>query len=105
MYHQYGQNSTLRVLCLVLQRWDPNRPAPTMADFDKKLTESDAYLQLMIDQTAALERHIETTEDPDDCRRCQGVLSSINTVLESVKHSIVLLQVRLFGVHARRRIK
>ncbi|KAK3866660.1 hypothetical protein Pcinc_027830 [Petrolisthes cinctipes] len=76
-----------------IRRWDPNKPAPTMADFDKKLTESDAYLQLLIDQADVLERHLESTEDEQDRRRCQTVVNGINAVLESVKHTIVLLQI------------
>ncbi|XP_050695688.1 oxysterol-binding protein-related protein 9-like [Eriocheir sinensis] len=76
-----------------IRRWDPSRPAPTMADFDKKLTESDAYLQLLIEQSGVLERHMGSTEDPDDRRRCQEVLNGVNSVLESIKHSIVLLQI------------
>ncbi|CAL4074848.1 unnamed protein product, partial [Meganyctiphanes norvegica] len=76
-----------------IRRWDPSKPAPTMADFDKKLTESDAYLQLMIDQTSSLEKYIAVTEDPTDKARCQEVLTKANILLESVKHSIVLLQI------------
>lgn len=76
-----------------IRRWDPSKPAPTMADFDKKLTESDAYLQLLIDQTTVLEKHMLTTEDEADRQRCQAVIGNINNVLESIKHSIVLLQI------------
>lgn len=32
-------------------RWDNNRPPPTIKDFDNKVSEADAYLQLMIEQT------------------------------------------------------
>ncbi|XP_037091601.1 oxysterol-binding protein-related protein 9-like [Pollicipes pollicipes] len=38
-----------------IKRWDPHQPLPTMADFDRQLVESDAYLQLMIQQAQALE--------------------------------------------------
>jgi len=31
-------------------RWDPSKPAPTVHEFDKKLAEADAYLQILIDQ-------------------------------------------------------
>jgi hypothetical protein len=31
-------------------RWDPNKPPPTVHEFDKKLVEADAYLQILIDQ-------------------------------------------------------
>lgn len=32
-------------------RWENNRPPPTIKDFDNKVSEADAYLQLMIEQT------------------------------------------------------
>ncbi|XP_042214451.1 oxysterol-binding protein-related protein 9-like isoform X2 [Homarus americanus] len=76
-----------------IRRWDPSKPAPTMADFDKKLTESDVYLQLLIEQTSALEKHTGSTEDVADRQRCQEVINNVNSVLESIKHSIVLLQI------------
>ncbi|KAK7076973.1 Oxysterol-binding protein-related protein 9, partial [Halocaridina rubra] len=76
-----------------IRKWDPRKPMPTMADFDKKLTESDAYLQLLIDQTDVLQKHITTTDDEADRQRCQEVITHINSVLESIKHSIVLLQI------------
>ncbi|XP_076052884.1 oxysterol-binding protein-related protein 9 isoform X2 [Oratosquilla oratoria] len=75
------------------QRWDPSKPAPTMADFDKKLTESDAYLQLLIDQSTTLEKHISSADDELEKQRCQTVLDRVSDVLESIKHSIVLLQI------------
>ncbi|XP_045623888.1 oxysterol-binding protein-related protein 9 isoform X2 [Procambarus clarkii] len=76
-----------------IRRWDPSKPAPTMADFDKKLIESDVYLQLLIEQTSVLERHMLATDDEADRQRCQEVVSSVNNVLESIKHAIVLLQI------------
>ena len=36
-----------------LQRWE-NRPSVTMSDFDKKLAETDSYLQILIDQVQVL---------------------------------------------------
>ncbi|KAF2360932.1 Pleckstrin domain [Trinorchestia longiramus] len=67
------------------------RPPPTMADFDKKLTESDGYLQLLIDQARQLEH--QQPSDEEDTRRCLLVLGRLNTLLETVKHAIVLLQI------------
>ena len=32
------------------QKWGSTRSVPSQADFDKKLAETDAYLQLLIDQ-------------------------------------------------------
>ncbi|CAH1981324.1 unnamed protein product [Acanthoscelides obtectus] len=35
-------------------RWDTHHLSPTIKDFDNKVSEADAYLQLMIDQTKVL---------------------------------------------------
>lgn len=50
-------NTVSQICVCSLQRWDPSRPPPTMADFDKKLTESDGYLQLLIDQARQVITH------------------------------------------------
>ena len=34
---------------MCFQRWD-SKPALTINDFDRKLSETDAYLQILIDQ-------------------------------------------------------
>ncbi|XP_047735857.1 oxysterol-binding protein-related protein 9 isoform X2 [Hyalella azteca] len=85
------EDTILRHALAMTKRWDPSRPPPTMADFDKKLTESDAYLQLLIDQARQLERH--QPSDEEERRRCLLVLDKLNTLLETVKHAIVLLQI------------
>ena len=66
-----------------------------MADFGKKLTESDAYLQLLIDQSQKLEEYILNSDDPQDKLRCQDIISKVNNLLESIKHTIILLQVSI----------
>ncbi|XP_073449646.1 oxysterol-binding protein-related protein 9 isoform X4 [Aquarana catesbeiana] len=50
---------------------------PSIQDFDKKLAESDAYLQILIDQIKKIENLKDTT--------C--------SMVESIKHCIVLLQI------------
>uniref|UniRef100_A0AAR2LL42 Oxysterol-binding protein n=1 Tax=Pygocentrus nattereri TaxID=42514 RepID=A0AAR2LL42_PYGNA len=50
---------------------------PSVQDFDKKLAEADAYLQILIDQLKKIENLKETT--------C--------SMVESIKHCIVLLQI------------
>uniref|UniRef100_A0A8C9SFH5 Oxysterol-binding protein n=1 Tax=Scleropages formosus TaxID=113540 RepID=A0A8C9SFH5_SCLFO len=49
---------------------------PSVQDFDKKLTEADAYLQILIDQLK---------------------VSTLYTMVESIKHCIVLLQIAKTG--------
>ncbi|XP_039276085.1 oxysterol-binding protein-related protein 9 [Nilaparvata lugens] len=80
----YKSASTLRL--------DAVKPAPTIQHFDKKLTEADAYLQILIEQTKALEKRMGPMED-EDKSRCEAILSHANIMLEQVKHTIVLLQI------------
>lgn len=67
--------------------------------FDKKVTEADAYLQLLIDQVNVIEQKIETLEKTEDKERCEEIKTQANAMLENVKHSIVLLQIAKNTVH------
>lgn len=75
--------------------WDNHRPPPTIKDFDNKVSEADAYLQLMIDQTKVnfiqncfkknnfnffqnLEERIKSMSDGDDKAKCQVILEHAN---------------------------
>ncbi|KAF2893863.1 hypothetical protein ILUMI_12304 [Ignelater luminosus] len=74
-------------------RWDSNRPPPTVKDFDNKVSEADAYLQLMIEQTKNLEDRIGSIADVEEKAKCQVILEHANAMLHNIKHSIVLLQI------------
>ncbi|XP_062920414.1 oxysterol-binding protein-related protein 9 isoform X4 [Mobula hypostoma] len=56
---------------------------PSVQDFDKKLAEADAYLQILIDQLKLFDEKVKTCND-DEQRR---------NMVESIKHCIVLLQI------------
>ena len=44
-------NKKVNLIIITSQmRWDPNKPAPTVHEFGKKVAEADAYLQILIDQ-------------------------------------------------------
>jgi hypothetical protein len=79
--------------------WDNHRPPPTIKDFDNKVSEADAYLQLMIDQTKNLEERIKTMVDSDEKAKCQVILEHANVMLDNIKHSIVLLQIAKNTAH------
>jgi len=77
-----------------------------MEDFERKLTETDCYLQLLIDQNQSLVEQLkaekveegELTEEAeqsqaDEKEQCQGVVDRVNDMVETVKHAIVLLQI------------
>ncbi|XP_034246965.1 oxysterol-binding protein-related protein 9 isoform X2 [Thrips palmi] len=80
-------------------RWDPSKPAPSVQDFDKKLVEADAYLQILIDQIEALEDRIDKMQDPSDKSHGLHIRDHANSLLENVKHSIVLLQIAKNTAH------
>nr|CAD7201620.1 unnamed protein product [Timema douglasi] len=83
-------------------RWDPNKPQPTIQDFDKKLVEADAYLQIIIDQVKALELRMEGLSNHDDKMRCQSIVNHANDMLDAIKHTIVLLQIAKGGKRFRK---
>jgi len=71
---------------------------PTIEDFDKRLAEADVYLQMLIDQTAALEDKIESCKssgslDAEDIAKYEGIKTTTDSMIESIKHTIVLLQI------------
>ncbi|XP_078573823.1 oxysterol-binding protein-related protein 9-like isoform X10 [Branchiostoma floridae x Branchiostoma japonicum] len=70
-----------------------SHPITTTADFDTKLMEADAYLQILIKQTKALEARTDACEDEEEKKRLQSLVDVSNAMLESIKHSIVLMQV------------
>lgn len=79
---------------LKLQRWDPKK-SPPKQDFNRKVAEADAYLQLLIDQIKLIEdKQKDLKEDEEDKKQKYGeILTQANAVLNSVKHTIVQLQI------------
>ncbi|KAK3579132.1 hypothetical protein CHS0354_022152 [Potamilus streckersoni] len=69
------------------------KDVPTAADFDRKLAETDAYLQLLIDQVENLERRIEACEDMASKEKYNVIKVTANAMIEAIKHSIVMLQI------------
>ncbi|CAG0913599.1 unnamed protein product [Notodromas monacha] len=68
-------------------------PLPTVADFEAKMTEADAYLQLMIDQVKDLAEEVSKQSNSDTKRNLERVHTEANNMLESIKHLIVVLQI------------
>uniref|UniRef100_A0A4Y0BGQ9 Oxysterol-binding protein n=1 Tax=Anopheles funestus TaxID=62324 RepID=A0A4Y0BGQ9_ANOFN len=61
--------------------------------FDRKVTEADAFLQLMIDQTTKLETRLEALGDTEEATHLKTINEHVNAMLDNIKHSIVLLQI------------
>lgn len=80
-------------------RWDSTGIQPTIKDFDNKVSEADAYLQLMIEQTNKLESRIQNIDDIEEKHNYEVILQNANTMLDDIKHSIVLLQIAKNTAH------
>ncbi|RWS25229.1 oxysterol-binding protein-related protein 9-like protein [Leptotrombidium deliense] len=72
---------------------------PTLNDFERKLTETDAYLQLLISQISDLNAKIESVEGDDNKLKLVDIKAKTLTLLDGVKHTIVLLQIAKNTVH------
>jgi len=71
---------------------------PTIEDFDKRLSEADVYLQMLIDQTSSLDKKIascesEGTLNAEDPAKYEELKTTTESMIESIKHTIVLLQI------------
>jgi len=76
----------------LFQRWDPKK-SPPKHDFDRKVAEADVYLQLLIEQIKLIEGKRNTVEDEEKQKKYSDILSQANAMLNSVKHTIVQLQI------------
>ncbi|XP_012533366.1 oxysterol-binding protein-related protein 9 [Monomorium pharaonis] len=74
------------------KRWDPKK-SPPKQDFDRKVAEADVYLQLLIDQIKLIEDKKNAAEDEEKQNKYSAILSQANAMLNSVKHTIVQLQI------------
>ncbi len=67
---------------------------PTVEDFDKKLAETDRYLQLLLNQVAALKEKVDDPEASPEARaKYEDIAEKTHAMTESIKHAIVLLQI------------
>ena len=85
---------TINDVCFYhVSQMGPHVPAPSAEDFDKKLSETDAYLQLLINQVGTLETRIEACEDVASKEKYNVIKVTANAMIEAIKHSIVMLQI------------
>ncbi|XP_038615943.1 oxysterol-binding protein-related protein 9 isoform X4 [Tachyglossus aculeatus] len=66
---------------------------PSVQDFDKKLTEADAYLQILIDQLKLFDDKLQSCKDDEQRKKIETLKETTNSMVESIKHCIVLLQI------------
>ncbi|XP_066548674.1 oxysterol-binding protein-related protein 9 isoform X2 [Amia ocellicauda] len=66
---------------------------PSVQDFDKKLAEADAYLQILIDQLKIFDEKIKECKEDESRRKIENLKETTCSMVESIKHCIVLLQI------------
>ncbi|XP_075944029.1 oxysterol-binding protein-related protein 9 isoform X1 [Anarhichas minor] len=66
---------------------------PSVQDFDKKLSEADAYLQILIDQLKLFDDKIKDCKEDEARRKIDLLKETTCSMVESIKHCIVLLQI------------
>ncbi|XP_030388211.1 oxysterol-binding protein-related protein 9 isoform X2 [Scaptodrosophila lebanonensis] len=59
----------------------------------RRVSEADAYLQLMIEQTNALDKRIAELSDTEEQTKCKALQDNASAMLDHIKHSIVSLQI------------
>ncbi|XP_023162903.2 oxysterol-binding protein-related protein 9 isoform X1 [Drosophila hydei] len=59
----------------------------------RRVSEADAYLQLMIEQTNSLEKRIAELSDTAEQAKCKALQDNASAMLDHIKHSIVSLQI------------
>ncbi|KAH8416173.1 hypothetical protein KR222_009733 [Zaprionus bogoriensis] len=59
----------------------------------RRVCEADAYLQLMIEQTTALNQRISELNDAEEQAKCKALQDNASAMLDHIKHSIVSLQI------------
>ncbi|KAK3746140.1 hypothetical protein RRG08_003579 [Elysia crispata] len=75
------------------QRMADGEGPSTLDDFEKKLMETDAYLQLLINQNMALERKIDDCPNEEEREKYSVIKVTADAMIEAIKHSIVQLQI------------
>ncbi|XP_038211060.1 oxysterol-binding protein-related protein 9 isoform X2 [Zerene cesonia] len=77
------------------ERWSRCVPAPAHrhGDLERRISEADAYLQIMIELVNKLNIRVSELTEPHEKSRAQVILDHANAMLDNIKHSIVLLQI------------
>ena len=83
---QNSQNQYSRLRPLI------KRNTATIENFNHRLSEADAYLQLLIDQCRCLDESIQACQDESKKNKLINVKNHSQNLLDSYKHTIVLIQ-------------
>lgn len=77
------------------ERWSRSMPAALHrhGDLERRISEADAYLQIMIELVSKLTTRVSELADPVEKSKGQLIVDHANAMLDNIKHSIVLLQI------------
>ncbi|XP_049876841.1 oxysterol-binding protein-related protein 9 isoform X2 [Pectinophora gossypiella] len=77
------------------ERWSRCVPAPSHrhGDLERRISEADAYLQIMIELVSKMNTRVSEIPEPHEKSKGQVILDHANAMLDNIKHSIVLLQI------------
>ncbi|XP_054740998.1 oxysterol-binding protein-related protein 9 isoform X2 [Anastrepha obliqua] len=70
-----------------------NKRANHLELLSRRVSEADAYLQLIIEQTNKIDKRIEDVTDADEKAKCKPLQDNASAMLDHIKHSIVSLQI------------
>ncbi|XP_018792653.1 PREDICTED: oxysterol-binding protein-related protein 9 isoform X2 [Bactrocera latifrons] len=70
-----------------------NKRANHLELLGRRVSEADAYLQLIIEQTNKINARIENITDAEEKAKCKALQDNANAMLDHIKHSIVSLQI------------
>uniref|UniRef100_A0A034VNZ2 Oxysterol-binding protein n=1 Tax=Bactrocera dorsalis TaxID=27457 RepID=A0A034VNZ2_BACDO len=70
-----------------------NKRANHLELLGRRVSEADAYLQLIIEQTNKINTRIENITDAEEKAKCKALQDNANAMLDHIKHSIVSLQI------------
>uniref|UniRef100_A0A0A1WYD5 Oxysterol-binding protein n=1 Tax=Zeugodacus cucurbitae TaxID=28588 RepID=A0A0A1WYD5_ZEUCU len=70
-----------------------NKRANHLELLGRRVSEADAYLQLIIEQTNKINERIENITDVEEKAKCKTLQDNANAMLDHIKHSIVSLQI------------
>uniref|UniRef100_A0A8I3ZZK9 Uncharacterized protein n=1 Tax=Callithrix jacchus TaxID=9483 RepID=A0A8I3ZZK9_CALJA len=59
---------------------------PSALDFDKKLTEADAYLQILIEQLKLFDDKLQNCKEDEQRKKIEMLKETTNSMVESIKH-------------------
>ncbi|XP_017475614.1 PREDICTED: oxysterol-binding protein-related protein 9 isoform X2 [Rhagoletis zephyria] len=70
-----------------------NKRANHLELLGRRVSEADAYLQLIIEQTNKIDKRIEEITDAEEKVKCKALQDNASAMLDHIKHSIVSLQI------------